>query len=338
MPQERESDIQVEEHDEFYGVPVVHLESIDGFKPTTADDERIYTLAIGDGMTLSFLVNSQKSVRGELRAGFHAAKGPSTPDGRYFAPVAISRNSRSPFVLFSDPTLTLAPANRLSWYLGTPAVDPDDWMEAIVRKVMAASGARYLVLEGSSAGGFVAMRMGARFANSVAVPRIPQTDVFRYSIRTPILETLRAAWPGLSYDEIMADFSHRFRIADRYTDPRWNRGNLISYVHNAGDTWHTVEHLEPFLAELGESSGAFLALDGRVSISRPYVGDGHIGIPSMCWPGDAEIALARLKSLRPLEGLPDGEEEMFAPPSGMERSELAGSARQDSVSKHFTSF
>ncbi|WP_426298270.1 hypothetical protein [Arthrobacter sp. R-11] len=330
----------MEERDEFYGVPVVPLDSIDDFNPTTADDERIYTLAIGDGMTLSFLVNCQKSLRSEMRAGFHAAKGPSTPDGRYFAPVAISRNSRSPFVLFADPTLTLAPANRLSWYLGTPAVDPDDWMEAIIRKVMAASGARYLVLEGSSAGGFVAMRMGARFRNSVAVPRIPQTDVFRYSIRTPILETLRAAWPGMSYEEIMADFSHRFRIADRYTDPRWNRGNLISYVHNAGDTWHTVEHLEPFLAELGESSGAFVALDGRVTISRPYVGDGHIGIPSMCWPGDAEIALARLKSLRPVETeSPEEEvEEMFTPPSGMNRSDLAGKARQDSVSKHFTSF
>lgn len=327
----------MEERDEFYGVPVVPLDSIDDFNPTTADDERIYTLSIGDGMTLSFLVNCQQSLRSEMRAGFHAAKGPSTPDGRYFAPVATSRNSRSPFVLFADPTLTLAPANRLSWFLGTPAVDPDDWMEAIIRKVMAASGAHYLVLEGSSAGGFVAMRLGARFRNSVAVPRIPQTDIFRYSIRTPILETLRAAWPGMSYDQIMADFSHRFRIADLYTDSRWNRGNLISYVHNAGDTWHTVEHLDPFLAELGESSSAFLALDERLSISRPYVGAGHIGIPSMFWPADAELALARLKSLRPLE--PETSEEgMFIRPAGMNRSVDAEKARQDSLSQHFTSF
>lgn len=320
--------------DEFYGVPITRLRNLDQFSPKTSDSECIYTLDIGDGMTLSFLVNCQASSRGELRAGFHAAKGPETPDGHYFAPVGISRNSRAPFVLFSDPTLTLAPGNRLSWFLGTPAVDPDDWMEAILRKVMTASGAKYLILEGSSAGGFVAMRLGARFAHSIAIPRIPQTDIFRYSIRGPILETLGVAWAGMTYERIMAGYSHRFRIADLYTDPRWNRGNLITYVHNAGDTWHTTEHLNPLLAELNEQPDAFITLGGRLVISRPYVGDGHIGIPSSFWAAEAETALVRLKALKPVD-VTAPPEEAFVAPLGTTRSEASERAHRASLSQHF---
>lgn len=325
------------ETDEFYGVPIVRLEHLNDFSPKTSDGECIYILGIGDGMTLSFLVNCKLSTRGEVRAGFHAAKGPGTPDGHYFAPLGISRNSRAPFVLFSDPTLTLQPKNRLSWFLGTPAVNPDDWMEVILRRVMAASGAKYLILEGSSAGGFVAMRLGSRFAHSVAIPRIPQTDIFRYSIRGPVRETLNAAWPGMTYDQIMARYSHRFRIADLYTDSRWNRGNLISYVHNAGDTWHTSEHLNPFLAELDEEPDAFIGLGGRLVVSRPYVGDGHIGIPSSFWAAEAETALARLKALKPVD-VDSPPEDTFVAPHGAERSEAAERARCATLSQHFKAF
>lgn len=67
--------------DEFYGVPIIRLEYLDDFNPNTFDVECIYSLDIGDGMTLSFLVNCKPSTRGELRAGFHAAKGPGTTDG-----------------------------------------------------------------------------------------------------------------------------------------------------------------------------------------------------------------------------------------------------------------
>ncbi|WP_457962751.1 hypothetical protein M1E17_14710 [Arthrobacter sp. D1-29] len=324
------------EFDEFYKAPVVTLSELDAFTPSLGDDETIYELEIGDGMLLSFLVNCRPSIRGEIRTGFHAAKGPITPDGRYFAPVALSRASNAPFVLFSDPTLSLAPKNRLSWYLGTPDVDPDNWMEAIIRKLMGVVGARYLILEGSSAGGFVAMRLGARFANSVAIPRIPQTDIFRYSIRQPVRESLNTAWSGLSYVEIMKDYSHRFRIADLYTDPCWNRGNLISYVHNAGDTWHTEEHLNPFLEEIGESVHAFVALEDRMTVSRPYVGVGHVGIPSSFWPAETEMAFTRLRTCRPLE-TNHSDEPMFSSPREMRRSSAANEARQRSISQHWAS-
>ncbi|MDR6638302.1 hypothetical protein J2Y68_001946 [Paenarthrobacter nitroguajacolicus] len=240
--------------------------------------------------------------------------------------------------MFADPTLTLKSGSRLAWYLGTPSVDPDDWMEAVIRKVMAASGAGYVLTEGSGAGGFAALRLATRFAHAVAIPRTPQTDVFRHASPDPLRETLEAAWPGYGYDELMHGYAHRFRIMDLYTDPKWNRGNLVHCVHNAGDTEHTENHLAPMLDEFGVSQHAVKALDGRVVISRPYAGDGQIGIPAHHWAGDADLALRRLKSERPLQGAAVVEG-MFTKPSRapQPRASLAA-ARRRTLSWHVPAY
>ena len=319
--------------DPFYKVPIIQLDSLAEFQPAATDPERIYHLPIGDGMTLTFLTKPVPTEVGAVKVGLHSAKMASSPDGYFFQPVTVLRNSRFPYVAFADPTLTINPANRLSWFVGTPAVDPDDWMEAVTRKVMAASGARYVLVEGSSAGGFVSLRLATRFANAIAVPRIAQTDLFRYSITRPVKETLNTAWSGYSYSDVMAEFPHRFRVADLYTDPAWNRGNLVYYVHNAGDVEHTTNHLSPFLDELGEGPHAIKALDGRVVISRPYAGDGHVGIPSMSWPVDDEMALITLKAARPLDDIGQ-EEQAFIKPAGIPNAKIDSAARARTISWH----
>ncbi|MFP3579993.1 hypothetical protein SB659_10470 [Arthrobacter sp. SIMBA_036] len=319
--------------DPFYKVPIFQLDSLDDFNPDPSDPERIYHLEIGDGMTLSFIAKPVPCETEAVRVGLHSAKSPASPDDHFFQPVNILKNSKSAYVAFADPTLTLKPNNRLSWFVGTPDVDPDDWMEAIIRKIMAASGSKYVLTEGSSAGGYVSLRLATRFANAIAVPRIPQTDLFRYAITRPVTETLDTAWHGLSYDEIMANYSHRFRVADLYVDPAWNRGNLVYYVHNAGDTEHTTNHLSPFLDELGEGPDAVKALDGRVIVSRPYAGDGHVGIPSHYWPGDDALALSLLKAARPLEENFQAESS-FVKPMGSPNDKATSAARARTTSWH----
>lgn len=209
---------------------------------------------IGDGMELGFMAGMSSSGSDVLRVGFHAAKSPRYPRSHMFSPVNIARESGDSYILFSDPTLTLSDTTVLSWYLGTPDVNPDDAMEFFVRRMMQATGAKYLVVEGSSAGGFTAMRFGSRFKFSVAVPKIPQTDLFRYR-EGPIANTMRAAgWTSLGYERVMAEHSQRFRIADIYNDRNWNRGNLVQYVQNTGDSEHLRDHLIPLLAESGASN------------------------------------------------------------------------------------
>ncbi len=321
--------------DGFYKVPVIALTSLGDFQPTVTDPERIYTVPIGDGMILAFLVNPRRAPAGDLRVGFHAAKGAGQTKGYRFAPLSICRASGSPFVLFADPTLTLAPYNVLSWYVGTADVDPDDAMETIIRRLMVASAAPYVLFEGSSGGGFVSMRLSARFSNSVAVPRIPQTDIFRYAATAPITQTLKTAWNGLTHAEILENYAHRFRIADLYTDPGWNRGNLITYVHNTGDVRHTQDHLTPFLQELGLRSTAYAAMNYRIIIQRIYVGKGHIGIPSDFWPAEANLALARLKKLKPDA---EADEPMFVKPLEFSRKPETEEKRAEFIALHFKDF
>lgn len=321
--------------DPFYHMPVYEIASLDEFNPVRGEPEQIYSLKIGDGMTLAFLTNiPAQTAHDDIRVGLHSAKGIQISDGHYFAPLDVARRSGSAYVLFSDPTLTLEPTNRLSWFVGTPNVNPDEWMEAIIRKLMRASGANYVIFEGSSSGGFVALRLSTRFGNSVAISRIPQTDVFRYDIQRQVKFTLDAAWRGLSYAEVMQGYAHRFRPIDLYTDPAWNRGNLVSYIHNPGDTTHTVDHLNPFLAEIGVDSDAYLALNGRVAISRPFVGMGHVGIPASFWAPEAELALRRLKELKPMDASAEPEP-MFSEPAGFNRPAEIQEMRTVAVAKHF---
>lgn len=321
-------------YDPFYKVPIFQLESLDEFQPTDIDEERIYHLPIGDGMTLSFLTKPVPSEGGAVRVGLPSAKMASTPDSHFFQPVNILRNSKAAYVAFADPTLTLNPSNRLSWFVGTPDVDPDDWMEAVIRKVVAVSGASYVLTEGSSAGGFVSLRLATRFANAIAVPRIAQTDLFRYSLTRPLVETLNTAWTGYSYNDIMTEFPHRFRVADLYTDSAWSRGNLVYYVHNAGDVEHTLNHLSPFLDELGVGPEAVKALSGRVVISRPYAGDGHVGVPSHYWPGDDALALSILKAARPLDSEAPQDEPSFVKPAEVPNAKTDSAARARTLSWH----
>ena len=330
---------QILDPDPIYGVPVVQLARLEDFRPAPEDPERIYLLHIGDGMELAFLVNSIPGAQQDLRVGFHAAKGASNTSRYYFSPVRSSRMSGSPYVLFSDPTLTLNPANRLSWYLGTPGVNPDDWMEAIVRTLLATTRSEYVVTEGSSGGGFTSMRFAARFSHAVAVPRIPQTDILRYGLLDPIRQTLRTAWPGMSYDDVMDGYSQRFRVVDLYSSPSWNRGNLIHYVHNTGDVRHTRSHLTPMLEELGGKSQGNRALGGRIAVVRREIGPGHIGIPSKFWPIDTEVALARLKDLRPLgTAATTPTEPMFETPRSAIRDAHTMEKRAASAALHFRDF
>ncbi|NKG22192.1 hypothetical protein [Paeniglutamicibacter terrestris] len=284
-----------------YKSDVIHLDSLDSFQPKPGDEERIHTINIGDGMELGLMVGMPTTESDVLRVGFHAAKSAKDPRVHMFSPLALSRESEDPYILFSDPTLTLSDSTILSWYLGTPEVDPDDWMELLVRRMMEATGAKYLLVEGSSAGGFTAMRFAARFRFAVAVPKIPQTDLFRYR-EGPLANTMRAAgWTGMGYERVMAECPQRFRTADIYNDRNWNRGNIVQYVQNVGDTWHVNDHLTPFLAELGASRpDVFSAAKGQFAISRPFTGAGHVGIPRPHWVAEAKFALNRLRKMRPL--------------------------------------
>ncbi|WP_431711849.1 hypothetical protein [Glutamicibacter uratoxydans] len=283
----------------FYKVPIQKLSSFESFQPVEGDREQIYTLNIGDNMELGTYVGFSKTGSDVLRIAFHAAKTSKEARGHKFSPLGMSRNSGDSFILFSDPTLTISDRSLLAWYLGTPDVNPDDWMELLVRRMMQACKAKFLIVEGSSGGGYTSLRFASRFNNAVAVPKMPQTDLFRY-MPGPLSIALRdAGWGNWTYERILEECPERFRIADVYNDPAWHRNNLVQYVQNMGDTSHVDGQLRPFMREVGAShESAFSVLRGQFAISRPFTGGGHVNMPPEYWHAENSFAMNRLRSAR----------------------------------------
>lgn len=320
--------------DPSYHLPTYRVEDIGDFTPSADDPERIYWMSIGDGMTLQFLVNmAPGSDRQEIRVGLHSAKSRKIRPGHFFSPLQKMRSAGAPFVLFHDPTLTIRPRHLLAWFIGTPRVNPDPIMEAVVRTVMAVTGKHYTVFDGSSSGGFVAMRLASRFSHGIAIPRIPQTDVLRYQFVGEIKNALSAGWQDVPYEDLIGRYANRFRVIDLYTDPRWNRGNLISYVHNVGDVEHTESMLTPMLAELGLGPDGFLGLDGRLTVSRPYGGMGHVPVPIELWAPQTAHDVARLIKAKPIR-LDTPAEAPFVEPEGFIRSPEVERLRAAQVARH----
>lgn len=285
----------IQESHPYYKRPVYELSDIDDFQPSIEDGIRIYQIEIGDGMTSGFMLGSMNhDATDVLRITLHGAKGGQK--GFMFHRYTASVGSRAPFLLFADPTLTLDESNFLAWYAGTPKVNPDDWMEVIARKVLAATSTVFPVFDGSSGGGFVAMRLATRFARSTAISLSGQTDIFRYYPKRWAEQTMSVAFSGMSKVEIANSFIGRTRAIDLYTDSRWNRGNMLHLVQNIGDQDHVQNHLNVFLGEIGSDHSDYLALDERVSVSRPFVGHKHIATPLALWEAEVGMAIIRLKS------------------------------------------
>jgi len=315
-----------------YKIPVRSLDSLDSFQPSIGDPEGIYTVDIGDGMELGFVAGHHHPDRKSdvLRVGFHAAKARRDERVHMFTPLAMARESNDSYILFSDPTLTLSKKTILTWYIGTPDINPDDAMEQLVRRMLQVTGAKYLLIEGSSAGGFASMRFAARFHNAVAVPKMPQTDLFRY--RTPWLsEALReSGWSSQNYESVMSTYPQRFRIADIYNNREWHRNNIIHYVQNTGDTSHVEDQLKPFLYEVGAQQESFSARRGQFSISRPFTGAGHVAMPRAYWVAENQFALNRLRRMRP----EPTQESMWQKPTRHVVDPSLTSKRSENISLH----
>lgn len=318
-----------------YDIEIEPLSHLDHFGPMINSEERIYTVFIGDGMELAFLVGYPKipSESDVLRVGFHAAKGRRDKRNHMFTPLGMARESGDAYVLFSDPTLTISRRTILTWYLGTPEVNPDDAMEIVVRRLLDETNAKYLLVEGSSGGGFAAMRFAARFRNAVAVPKIPQTDLFRYKAPWLAEALSESGWSGYSYESILESFPQRFRIADIYNNDEWNRKNLVHYVQNIGDTVHVEDQLKPLLYELGTMGSSFSARKGQFSISRPFTGGGHIAVPKAHWLAENQFALARLRKIRPTP-LP---EDVWLPPKSNVADPSLRERREKNIGLHLQS-
>lgn len=174
----------------------------------------------------------------------------------------------------SDPALSLDPRLSLSWYVGFDGENTVDACLDWIRRAAAASGAKRIVLVGSSGGGYGALQMTRLLENSMALVFQPQTVISRY------YESYVSAFANVCFPQMgdgwEEELGPRVSAVDAYREPGYQR---IRYVQNRNDRAHYLRHFKPFIEALGvEADSSALQNDG-VSI-RLYDGPKGHKVPS----------------------------------------------------------
>lgn len=285
-----------------YSLPVQELDSVEEFDPSGEEEPRIFLAPLGDSLFLPFLFDpgrpAVERAQDHLRVGLHGAKTGKENGTFMFTPLALSRAAKAPFVLFDDPTLYLGKGVRLAWYAGTPDINPDRAMISVINSIREHFSIRYVIVQGSSGGGFAAMRLATQLDWSVATAMSPQTDIFRYRLQRFSHDVLELGWGGIAPEDAVRTMGSRFRTADAVSDGI-ESGNqfLIRYVQNTGDLHHVYDHLAPLTRELGYRVGETNLRAHRISVTLSYFGDGHVNAPREFWTAESEVGLEQLRTL-----------------------------------------
>lgn len=149
-------------------------------------------------------------------------------------------------LVLNDPTLYMHPKIMAGCFQGTPEHYYSDTMVQIV-----AQFARQLNLAnervlwfGASAGGFSSMAMATALRGSHALVQIPQVDLTRYSLQSPLEDVRIHCYGGMPVAEIVARFAPRISVIEAFRAARHIPN--IWYQQNSQDTNHLVRHYATF--------------------------------------------------------------------------------------------
>lgn len=155
-----------------------------------------------------------------------------------------------------DPSLWSGPDLELAWHTGWDDTDMYPIYADLIQLIASKIGARNIVLNGGSGGGFAALQVSALIPDSVAVVYNPQTSIYSYMHpKWPLMPQkryIRNVWPSLVNEDIAKfDFTQDWTIpmGDRlsavrtYSKPRKNR---VLYMINMQDLHHVEDHYKPF--------------------------------------------------------------------------------------------
>lgn len=157
----------------------------------------------------------------------------------------------SNLLFLADPTLYLAPALRIGWFIGTAADDVTEHYTELIRHVIDQLGIEQLVIAGASSGGYATIALAPRFPDAISIAWSPQVNVRRFGAAWA--EAFRRAafpeQPTAADLEANPRFRERVDLAELYR--RLPGGNLW-YVQNSGDESHVKAQSLPFEEEVGD--------------------------------------------------------------------------------------
>jgi hypothetical protein len=163
--------------------------------------------------------------------------------------------------VIADPSSTLFRDTKGpvagGWYLGTISDNFQHKVARIISAILAMQDISQpqILCMGSSAGGFMALKMTECFLEANAIAYNPQIDCIKYS-KENIWRILRCS--GYSQDSIPSEFRERMVIHPKIV----NKRRCVFYVQNIFDT-HYREHLLLFLQQIEQDSGILRILSHK---------------------------------------------------------------------------
>ncbi|MGP9727957.1 alpha/beta fold hydrolase [Glutamicibacter sp. AOP3-A1-12] len=146
----------------------------------------------------------------------------------------------------SDPTLFLHDDVQIGWFAGNSDMpDLHRTLEALIRKVIEATGTKHVIFFGGSAGGFAALAMSRHFPGSLALPMNPQTSIQKF-FSVPVGKYVSNAWPELptledAPDSVPHDLTREYACGHE---------NTVAFIQNQRDLFHIKNHQKPYFEVL----------------------------------------------------------------------------------------
>lgn len=253
-------------HDAFYKVPVQAVRQADVPTHWPEPVAQDWIASVSDGpLTAPIYIRERDG--DTLWALFHGALDRTKVSLPYFSMVnTFEKQGVGPSMTFSDPTLGLDGAARLTWFLGTESIDLPVHLAQAIRAHAESHGLRRVVLVGSSGGGFAALQVSRFMPEALTVVFNPQTVLASY-IPNFFKAGLRTAF-GVDVKEELPVPGSRINAVEAFREIGFARD--IRYIQNLGDKSHVRHQLAPFEA-------AFTASENkeRLEVIRNNIGPGH---------------------------------------------------------------
>ncbi|MFD1847841.1 hypothetical protein [Arthrobacter flavus] len=223
--------------------------------------------SIDAGLDLDFLYEPESS--STLVVVLHGALGRNKFVLPRFEWRSTLQNVRASKLYLSDSTVSQSANLEIGWYFGQQKDDLVERYSALVRHIKVIGSYQRVLFVGSSAGGFAALSMSRKIADSCAVAFSPQTTIAAYH-PGHVRKFSDVVFPNFgSFDRIERDFGMRINLRRLY-DGTENL-NYFRFVQNIGDPFHYEGHYVPFALAQGvspEGAGPTPSGRGRFVVAR----------------------------------------------------------------------
>lgn len=184
-------------------------------------------------------------------------------------------------LMISDPSLELNDNLTLAWYAGNEKLKLQPILGRILVDFSVKFGKNKTILYGGSGGGFASIYYSTYIPKAIAVASNPQTDIYKYytGFVTTFLDVCYPSVTGDDVEDRLKKCGIDYNVFSRFMLAK----NKVVYLQNSSDRYHVINHLIPFMRELGieymQQEKCIRRLNDRGYLIVDNWGNGHTPPP-----------------------------------------------------------